>query len=101
MLAFLAGWLLRGVAGSAGTARRRGDARLAAGRDDRRVDRRSWPGSCAAYPGELAGVVDQIVHVYFFVGDRIGVVDGARLLEGIGLAAATVDAVPPAPVAGE
>ena len=42
------------------------------------------------YPGELAGVFDQIAHLYFFVGDRIGVVDGARLLEGLGLAAATV-----------
>jgi O-antigen ligase len=42
------------------------------------------------YPGELAAAIDQIVHLYFFIGDRIGVVDGARLLEGFGLAAATI-----------
>ena len=44
-------------------------------------------------------MIDQIVHGYYFISDRIGVVDGARLLEGFGLAAATRDAVPAASVA--
>ncbi|MGH9142491.1 MAG: O-antigen ligase family protein [Vicinamibacterales bacterium] len=42
------------------------------------------------YPGELPAMIDQIVHGYYFISDRIGVVDGARLLEGFGLAAATL-----------
>ena len=43
-----------------------------------------------AFPGELAATIDQIVHGYFFIADRIGVVEGARLLEGIGLMTAAV-----------
>ena len=43
-----------------------------------------------AYPGALANQIDQIVHGYFFSADPIGFGDGARLLEGLGLAAAAV-----------
>jgi O-antigen ligase len=43
-----------------------------------------------AYPGELTGVVDQIAHGYFYIDDRLGLVDGARLLEGLGLVVATI-----------
>jgi hypothetical protein len=42
------------------------------------------------YPGELPATIDQVVHGYFYSLDRIGLVDGARLLEGMALAAATV-----------
>ena len=42
------------------------------------------------YPGELPYTVDQIEHIYFFITDRIGFNDGARLIEGIGLVVATV-----------
>ena len=42
------------------------------------------------YPGELADTVDRIGHMYFFTLDRIGFVDGMRLLEGIGLVTAAV-----------
>src|SRR5205823_1237599 len=41
-------------------------------------------------PGELAETVDFIIHLYFQIQDRLGFVDGARLLEGIALTAATV-----------
>jgi len=89
VLAFLAGWLLR-----ASTDRR--GPRVAAGASGWLLATAivaSMAGSAwqlARYPGALSGAFDQIAHMYFFVGDRIGVVDGARLLEGIGLAAATV-----------
>ena len=89
MLAFLTGWLLRA------SPDRRGP-RVAAGAVGwllaativASIAGLAW--QLGRYPGELAGAIDQIAHLYFFLGDRIGVVDGARLLEGIGLAAATV-----------
>jgi O-antigen ligase len=45
------------------------------------------------YPGALTAQIDQIVHGYFYSSDRMGFVDGVRLLEGLGLAAATVMAL--------
>jgi O-antigen ligase len=43
------------------------------------------------YADELSGAVSHVVYAYFYpAGDWIGVVTGARLLEGLGLAAATV-----------
>ena len=89
VLAFLAGWLLRA------SPDRRGP-RISAGALGwllataiiASIAGSAW--QLGRYPGELAGVFDQLTHLHFFVGDRIGVVDAARLLEGIGLAAATV-----------
>jgi O-antigen ligase len=45
------------------------------------------------YPGALTSQIDQIVHGYFYSSDRLGFVDGVRLLEGLGLTAATVMAL--------
>ena len=42
------------------------------------------------YPGELTDTIDRIWHMYFFTLDRIGFLEGMRLLEGLGLVAATV-----------
>jgi O-antigen ligase len=42
------------------------------------------------HAGELPATVDQIVHGYFYINDRLGLVDGARLVEGLGLAAAAI-----------
>ena len=51
------------------------------------------------YPGELHATIDLIDHMYFFAVERIGVVAGARLLEGIGLAVGRGRAVSPRPAA--
>ena len=89
VLAFLAGWLLRASPDRQGPRLPAGALGwLLAAAIVASVAGAAW--QLAGYPGELAGVFDQIAHLYFFVGDRIGVVDGARLLEGIGLAAAAV-----------
>jgi hypothetical protein len=89
VLAFLTGWLLRWL-------------------PDRRGPRLAAPAAwwlfaitvaasivglawqLGRYPGELPGEIDQLVHGYFYSFERIGLVNGARLLEGLALAAATV-----------
>jgi O-antigen ligase len=89
VLAFLGGWLLRASPDRRGPRLSAGALGwLLAAAIVASVAGAAW--QLVRYPGELAGVFDQIAHLYFFIGDRIGVVDGARLLEGIGLAAATV-----------
>ena len=89
VLAFLAGWLLRASPDRPGP-RISGGALgwLLATTIVASIAGSAW--QLGRYPGELAGAFDQLTHLYFFVGDRIGVVDAARLLEGLGLAAATV-----------
>jgi O-antigen ligase len=42
------------------------------------------------FPDQLPYVIGQIGHSYFMIQDAIGVVEGARLLEGVALVAATV-----------
>jgi O-antigen ligase len=89
VLAFLTGWLLRAL-------------------PDRRGPRAAapWAGWLFAvtivasvggltwqlgqYAGEVARTIDQTVHGYFYTSDRIGLVEGARLLEGLALAVAAV-----------
>jgi O-antigen ligase len=44
----------------------------------------------ARFPGVLPRAIEQIVQAYFLLPDPIGLIDGARLLEGLGLAVATV-----------
>src|SRR5712691_5021997 len=44
----------------------------------------------AQAPGELPAVLDRIVHLYSYLDDPIGVVAGARMIEGVSLAAAVV-----------
>jgi O-antigen ligase len=89
VLAFLAGWLLRASTSRRGPCVSAGAIGwLLATTIIASMAGSAW--QLGRYPGQLAGVFDQIAHMYFFMGDRIGVVDGARLLEGMGLAAATV-----------
>ena len=89
VLAFLAGWLLRASPDRRGPRVSAGALGwLLATTIIASIAGSAW--QLGRYPGELAGAFDQLTHLYFFVGDRIGVVDAARLLEGIGLAAATV-----------
>ena len=89
VLAFLTGWLLRWMPD------RRGPrvAAPAAGwlfaiAVAASIAGLAW--QLGRYPGELPATIDQIVHGYFYSFERIGLVDGARLLEGMALAAATV-----------
>ena len=89
VLAFLVGWLLRALPD------RRGPrvAAAAAGWLFALTIAASIAGlawQLGRYPGDLAATVDQIGHIYFFIGDPIGFADGARLLEGLALVAATV-----------
>ena len=89
VLAFLGGWLLRASPDRRGPPIAAGAVGwLLATTLIASIAGSAW--QLGRYPGELAGVFDQLTHLYFFVGDRLGVVDAARLLEGIGLAAATV-----------
>jgi O-antigen ligase len=88
VLAFLAGWLLRA-------------------QDDRRgptvPSLIGWLLVCAIaasigglawqlgqHRGELARTFDLLFHAYYLIGDQIGFVEGARLLEGLALMVATV-----------
>ena len=89
VLAFLTGWLLRWLPD------RRGPrvAAPAAGwlfaiTVAASIAGLAW--QLGRYPGELPATIDQVVHGYFYSFERIGLVDGARLLEGMALAAATV-----------
>jgi O-antigen ligase len=89
VLAFLTGWLLRWLPD------RRGPrvAAPAAGwlfaiAVAASIAGLAW--QLGRYPGELPGTIDQVVHGYFYSFERIGLVNGARLLEGMALAAATV-----------
>jgi O-antigen ligase len=89
VMAFLVAWLLRSLPDRRGP----GVAAPAAGwllatTIGASIAGLAW--QLGRYPGELATTIDQIGHMYFFVLDRIGFVEGARLLEGLGLAAATV-----------
>ena len=87
VLAFFSGWLLRAHQTGRGRASPR---RPPAGCSRPRFSD-PWPRSPGSSPdGALPATVDRIVHGYFYSSDRIGFVDAARLLEGLGLAAAAV-----------
>jgi O-antigen ligase len=89
VLAFLGGWLLRALPDRRGPRVPAGAVGwLLASTIVGSIGGLAW--QLGRYPGELPGEIDRIAHIYFFIVDRIGVVPGARLLEGIGLAAATV-----------
>ena len=90
VLAFLVGWLLRalpdrrGPRVSAPVAGWLFAATIAAS-----IAGLAW--QLRGYPGALPATLDQLAHAYYLVvGDAIGFVDGARLLEGLALVAATV-----------
>ena len=90
VVAFLIGWLLRALPD------RRGPAVAApligwlfAVTVVASIGAVAW--QIQAYPDALSGAVSHIVYAYYYpTGDWIGAVTGARLLEGLGLAAATV-----------
>jgi len=90
VVAFLIGWLLRALPD------RRGPAVAApligwlfAVTVVASITAVAW--QIQAYPDALSGAVSHIVFAYYYpTGDWIGAVTGARLLEGLGLAAATV-----------
>ena len=88
-VAFLAGWLARGLPDRRGP-RMAGAvaAGLFAAAVVASIAGLTW--RLSAYPETLSSVFDRLEHIYYFVGDPIGVVEGARLIEGLGLAAATV-----------
>lgn len=89
VLAFFVGWLLRGLPDRRGPRVAAPAAGwLFAATIAASIAGLSW--QLGRYPGELPATINEIVHGYFFINDRIGVVYGARLLEGIGLVAATV-----------
>jgi O-antigen ligase len=89
VLAFLAGWLARGLADRRGP---RMPGAIAAGLFAATILASiaglAW--QLRAYQPEFSDAIVRLTHIYFFVVDPIGVVDGARLIEGIGLAAATI-----------
>jgi O-antigen ligase len=89
VIAFLLGWLLQDVPD------RRGPriAAPAAGWLFATAIAASIAGlawQLARFPGVLPRAIEQIVQAYFLLPDPIGLIDGARLLEGLGLAVATV-----------
>jgi len=89
VLAFLVGWVLRALPDRRGP--RVGAAAagwLFALTIAASIAGLAW--QLGRYPGELTATVDRIGHLYFFSGDQIGFADGARLLEGLALVAATV-----------
>ena len=89
VLAFLVGWLLRALPDRRGPSVSAPVAGwLFAATITASIAGLAW--QLRGYSGELSTTIDQLVHAYYVGGDRIGFVDGARLLEGIGLVVATV-----------
>jgi O-antigen ligase len=89
VLAFFVGWLVRGRAGRDGPRVAVPAAGwLFAATVAASIAGLAW--QLGRYPGELPATVNEIFHGYFYITDRIGFVQGARLVEGIGLAAAAV-----------
>jgi O-antigen ligase len=89
VLAFLTGWLLRALPDRHGPrAAAPWAGWLFAVTIVASVAGLTW--QLGRYAGEVPLTIDQTVHGYFYTVDRIGLVEGARLLEGLALAAATV-----------
>ena len=89
VLAFLVGWLLRALPDRRGPGVPAPFAGwLFAATITASIVGLAW--QLRGYSGVLSSTIDQLAHAYYFVGDRIGFIDGARLLEGLGLVAATV-----------
>src|SRR6266850_1152456 len=91
VLAFLAGWLLRGRLDPRGPAIPR--AMAAAGWLLALTLVCSIAASAfalAQYPGLLPQAARDLLQAYYIYPDRVGVIEGARLLEGLALAVATL-----------
>jgi O-antigen ligase len=91
VLAFLTGWLLQGQDDRRGPSVPSTIGWLLACSIVGSIGGLAWHTS--QYRGELGRTLDVVVHAYYdsiSVSDRLGLVDGARLLEGLALMAATV-----------
>lgn len=87
-LAFFAGWLLHGWTDRDGPRMPRWIAPLLAAAVAASVAGLAW--QLARRGGDLRADVDLLVHAYNIADDRFGFTAGARLVEGLALAAATV-----------
>jgi O-antigen ligase len=88
VLAFVTGWLLRAPADRPGPRVASTIGSLLAGAVAASVCGLAW--QLGRYPGELPQTGRLLFYAYYLIGDRIGLVDGARLVEGLALTAATV-----------
>jgi O-antigen ligase len=88
VVAFLAGWLLRGLDDRFGPRVPHAIGWLTAAAVVASIAGSTW--RLSRYPGELTRELDVIVHAYYFFPDRIGLGAGARIVEGIAMAAAAV-----------
>jgi O-antigen ligase len=88
VLAFFTGWLLRAPTDRPGPAAPSTIGWLLAFAVAASVGGIFW--QFRRYPGELAETGKMLFYAYYRLVDRVGVLDGARLVEGLALAAATV-----------
>jgi O-antigen ligase len=88
VVAFLAGWLLRTRPDPPGPRFPAAAGWLAALGIVASISGQAW--KLAQYPGELSNTARTLYQAYYIVPDRIGFGAGARILEGLALAATTV-----------
>jgi O-antigen ligase len=88
VLAFFAGWLLRALNDRPGPGVPSAIGWLLAVTVAASVGGIAW--QFRRYPGELAETGKLLFYAYYLLVDRVGFLDGARLLEGLALAAAAV-----------
>jgi O-antigen ligase len=88
VLAFVTGWLLHALKDRPGPGVPSTIGWLLAAAIAASVGGVAW--QFRRYPGELAETGKLLFFAYYRLIDRIGVLDGARLIEGLALAAATV-----------
>ncbi len=88
MLAFITGWLVRAPGDRPGPAVPAAIGWLLATTIVASVVGLAW--QLGQVPGALAETFDGLFHAYYLIAERIGFIDGARLLEGLALVAATV-----------
>jgi O-antigen ligase len=88
VLAFFTGWLLRAPKDRPGPAAPSTIGWLLAFAVAASVGGIFW--QFRRYPGELAETGKMLFYAYYRLVDHVGVLDGARLVEGLALAAATV-----------
>ena len=88
VLAFFTGWLLHGYEDHRGPGVPRGVGWLTAAAIVASIAGSTW--RLGRYPGELTKEFEIITHAYYLIPDRLGLGAGARIVEGIAIAAAAV-----------
>src|SRR5262245_12684139 len=88
VLAFFTGWLLRGYEDHRGPGVPRAVGWLTAAAIVASIAGSTW--RLGRYPGELTKEFEIITHAYYLIPDRLGLGAGARVVEGIAIAAAAV-----------